>query len=269
MRRGRGRSSLTAPSWRFRAMTLLGCYHVSPAEHVHRPADRADAGRGVRARAGAGGFVSEGVGSSYRGAAQTPHALTRPLARRPACGVGGARLSRSTSDTLRLGRLTSTWAPTAPGAGDRRESSQALSMGCRLLELVAPPHAGASATRTASIGDRPLRDRHARLRPHRRGARRAGPDAPPRPRRRRLPPGLPPARARDPRARRGAADAARARRASGGSRSSSSDLDALAAQLGPERLRPIKQAVQPGRRIATLDRAAGLKTNVAFMTPEP
>ena len=47
-----------------------------------------------------------------------------------------------------------------------------------------------------------------------------------------------------------------------------SDLDALAARLGPERLRPIKDAVQPGRRIATLDRAAGLKTNIAFMTPE-
>ena len=46
-----------------------------------------------------------------------------------------------------------------------------------------------------------------------------------------------------------------------------SDLDALAAHLGPK-LRPIKDAVQPGRRIATLDRAAGLKTNVAFMTPE-
>jgi hypothetical protein len=47
------------------------------------------------------------------------------------------------------------------------------------------------------------------------------------------------------------------------------DLDALAARLGPERLRPIKDAVQPGRRIATLDRSAGLRTNVAFMTPEP
>jgi hypothetical protein len=46
-----------------------------------------------------------------------------------------------------------------------------------------------------------------------------------------------------------------------------SDLDALATRLGPN-LRPIKDAVQPGRRIATLDRAAGLKTNVAFMTPE-
>jgi hypothetical protein len=46
-----------------------------------------------------------------------------------------------------------------------------------------------------------------------------------------------------------------------------SDLDALAARL-TDRLRPIKDAVQPGRRIATLDRAAGLKTNVAFMTPE-
>jgi hypothetical protein len=42
------------------------------------------------------------------------------------------------------------------------------------------------------------------------------------------------------------------------------DLDALAARLG-DRLKPIKAAVQPGRRIATLDRAAGLSTNVAFM----
>lgn len=47
------------------------------------------------------------------------------------------------------------------------------------------------------------------------------------------------------------------------------DLDALAEQLGSERLKPIKDAVQPGRRIATLDRSAGLKMNVAFMTPEP
>jgi hypothetical protein len=42
------------------------------------------------------------------------------------------------------------------------------------------------------------------------------------------------------------------------------DLGALAAQLGPL-LRPIKDAVQPGRRIATVDRSAGLRTNVAFM----
>ena len=48
-----------------------------------------------------------------------------------------------------------------------------------------------------------------------------------------------------------------------------SDLDALASRLGPERVRPIKDAVQPGRRIATLDRAAGLRTNVAFMDPDP
>jgi hypothetical protein len=47
-----------------------------------------------------------------------------------------------------------------------------------------------------------------------------------------------------------------------------SDLDALAARLG-DRLRPIKDAVQPGRRIATLDRSAGLSPGVAFMTPEP
>jgi hypothetical protein len=44
------------------------------------------------------------------------------------------------------------------------------------------------------------------------------------------------------------------------------DLDALGARLG-DRLRPIKAAVQAGRRIATLDRAAGLSTNVAFMDP--
>jgi hypothetical protein len=45
------------------------------------------------------------------------------------------------------------------------------------------------------------------------------------------------------------------------------DLEALAKRLGPL-LKPIKPAVQPGRRIATLDRTAGLTTNVAFMTPE-
>ncbi|HWE32491.1 MAG TPA: hypothetical protein VG410_03350 [Solirubrobacteraceae bacterium] len=44
-----------------------------------------------------------------------------------------------------------------------------------------------------------------------------------------------------------------------------SDLDALAALLG-DRLRPPKEAVQPGRRIATLDRSAGLSAHVAFMT---
>lgn len=47
-----------------------------------------------------------------------------------------------------------------------------------------------------------------------------------------------------------------------------SDLDALAARLG-ERLRPIKDAVQPGRRIATLDRSAGLSPAVAFISSEP
>jgi hypothetical protein len=47
-----------------------------------------------------------------------------------------------------------------------------------------------------------------------------------------------------------------------------SDLEALAAQLG-DRLGPIKSAVQPGRRIATLRREAGLSAAVAFMDPEP
>ena len=45
------------------------------------------------------------------------------------------------------------------------------------------------------------------------------------------------------------------------------DLDATAAFLG-DRLRPAKEAVQPGRRIATLDKAAGSSTAHAFMSPE-
>lgn len=45
------------------------------------------------------------------------------------------------------------------------------------------------------------------------------------------------------------------------------DLDATAAFLGP-RLRPPKPAVQPGRRIATLDRAAGSTVPLAFLSPE-
>jgi hypothetical protein len=44
------------------------------------------------------------------------------------------------------------------------------------------------------------------------------------------------------------------------------DLDALAERLG-ERLGRVKDAVQPGRRIATLRREAGSGTEVAFMTP--
>jgi hypothetical protein len=43
------------------------------------------------------------------------------------------------------------------------------------------------------------------------------------------------------------------------------DLDALAERLG-DRLHPIKDAVQPGRRIATLDRSAGPSLHVAFMS---
>ncbi|MEL7155800.1 MAG: glyoxalase, partial [Actinomycetota bacterium] len=45
------------------------------------------------------------------------------------------------------------------------------------------------------------------------------------------------------------------------------DLDATAAHLGP-RLRPIKDAVQPGRRIATLERSAGSSVALAFMGPD-
>lgn len=43
------------------------------------------------------------------------------------------------------------------------------------------------------------------------------------------------------------------------------DLDATAAFLG-DRLRPPKEAVQPGRRIATLDKAAGSTVALAFMS---
>ena len=46
------------------------------------------------------------------------------------------------------------------------------------------------------------------------------------------------------------------------------DLDETAAFLG-DRLRSIKDAVQPGRRIATLDKAAGSTTAIAFMSAGP
>jgi hypothetical protein len=45
------------------------------------------------------------------------------------------------------------------------------------------------------------------------------------------------------------------------------DLDALAARLG-DRLGSIRDAVQPGRRIAPLRRSAGLGQAMAFMSPE-
>ena len=44
------------------------------------------------------------------------------------------------------------------------------------------------------------------------------------------------------------------------------DLDATAAHLGPL-LGAVKDAIQPGRRIATLRREAGLSVPVAFMSP--
>ena len=44
------------------------------------------------------------------------------------------------------------------------------------------------------------------------------------------------------------------------------DLGALAARLG-DRLGPAREAVQPGRSIATLRREAGLGVPLAFMTP--
>jgi hypothetical protein len=44
------------------------------------------------------------------------------------------------------------------------------------------------------------------------------------------------------------------------------DLDALARRLGP-RLGPVRDAVQPGRRIATLSAGARVACPVAVMTP--
>ncbi|HUF84342.1 MAG TPA: glyoxalase [Acidimicrobiia bacterium] len=46
------------------------------------------------------------------------------------------------------------------------------------------------------------------------------------------------------------------------------DLDATAAFLG-DRLGRVKDAVQPGRRIATLRKEAGAGVPIAFMSPEP
>jgi hypothetical protein len=47
-----------------------------------------------------------------------------------------------------------------------------------------------------------------------------------------------------------------------------SDLDALAEQLG-DKVKGPREAVQPGRRIATLTREAGFAVPIAFMTPGP
>jgi hypothetical protein len=46
------------------------------------------------------------------------------------------------------------------------------------------------------------------------------------------------------------------------------DLDETAAFFG-DRLHAAKDAVQPGRRIATLDKTAGSSVSMAFMSPEP
>jgi hypothetical protein len=45
------------------------------------------------------------------------------------------------------------------------------------------------------------------------------------------------------------------------------DLERTAAYLGPERVSEVRDAVQPGRRIATLRRGAGLSVPVALMSP--
>ncbi|HEU4904811.1 MAG TPA: hypothetical protein VFT19_01690 [Solirubrobacterales bacterium] len=47
------------------------------------------------------------------------------------------------------------------------------------------------------------------------------------------------------------------------------DLEETVASLGEERVSEVRDAVQPGRRIATLRRAAGLSVPVALITPRP
>ncbi|HWC09484.1 MAG TPA: hypothetical protein VG458_10565, partial [Solirubrobacterales bacterium] len=47
------------------------------------------------------------------------------------------------------------------------------------------------------------------------------------------------------------------------------DLDATVATLGEERVSEVREAIQPGRRIASLRRPAGLALPVALMTPRP
>jgi len=47
------------------------------------------------------------------------------------------------------------------------------------------------------------------------------------------------------------------------------DLDATVAGLGEEKASEVRDAVQPGRRIATLRRAAGISVPVALITPRP
>lgn len=47
------------------------------------------------------------------------------------------------------------------------------------------------------------------------------------------------------------------------------DLDAAYDTLGDDRMSAPKDAVQPGRRIATIKQDVGLGTSVALMTPEP
>ncbi len=46
-------------------------------------------------------------------------------------------------------------------------------------------------------------------------------------------------------------------------------IDAAVAALGPERASEVRDAVQPGRRIASLRRGAGLALPVALITPAP
>lgn len=47
------------------------------------------------------------------------------------------------------------------------------------------------------------------------------------------------------------------------------EIEATVASLGGDRVSEVRDAVQPGRRIATLRRSAGLSVPVALITPQP
>ena len=74
--RAPSRASATAPRPTSGGWTLLGCLPPQPAEHLHRPADRADARRGLRAGTGSGGqpsfSPSRGRPCRHRGGVSKP-----------------------------------------------------------------------------------------------------------------------------------------------------------------------------------------------------
>ena len=183
-----------------------------PAEHVHRAADRADDGRGVRAREGAG---RRGTGMSrMRSHSQALLAalqIADPPERWEALGFA-----------VEDGAWTR-WRSVRLGAGQRHHGAGRSAASPDTAEIDGLPTTRAPLPRpqrrpphpNGAIGIDHVVITDARLRPHRRGARGGRAGAAPHPRRRRVPPGLPPPRARRSWSSSRRDGAARARRASG------------------------------------------------------